>query len=131
MRDGSSRPPRKQTSGKRTTSRQQEQQPGPEAQPPPAAVDMSLNQWLVDVVNAPKRIEVFDRWWEFKQPTGGRAEQWDRLCGTDIEAALAVMLVDPEQVGPFLAAATEWVPPAAAEEFWSRFSKALFGLGEP
>lgn len=129
-----------------------------------AGGELSLNQWLHDVANTPRRIEVFDRWWEFKQPTGGRAETWDRLVRTDgWRPALASMMVDetasPERTetvrlpGPdgkpieqpvrfealpgtaradeFLELMYQLVLPELAGEFWSRFERTLFGLGEP
>lgn len=138
----------------------------PPAPASPADAGLSLNQWLHDVANKPLRIEVFDRWWEFKQPTGGRAERWDELFrtpGKGPRAALASMLVDqaasPERTvqvmvpGPdgqpvqtdvllealpgsagadeFLAELHKQVLPELTGEFWARFERALFLLGEP
>ncbi|TKJ25218.1 hypothetical protein [Blastococcus sp. CCUG 61487] len=130
----------------------------------PGGDGLSLNQWLHDVANTPRRLEVFDRWWEFKQPTGGRAETWDRLVREQgWRAALASMMADEEaapertvtvtvpgeegkpvdkpvvmeslpgsaRADEFLEALYELVLPELAAEFWKRFERALFGLGEP
>ena len=120
--------------------------PAEQSAPAPAAAEAPvvepLNRWLHGLVDTPRRIEVFDRWWEFKQPTGGRADAWDVLVASPggVEAALASMLFDAtpldEKAAPgtarareFLALAHHWVPPAAFAEFWVRFETAVFDPG--
>jgi len=119
-----------------------EQQPAPAPAATEAPVVEPLNRWLHGLVDTPRRIEAFDRWWEFKQPTGGRADAWDVLVASPggVEAALASMMFDAtpfdEQSAPgtarareFLQLAHHWVPPAAFAEFWTRFETAVFDPG--
>lgn len=127
------------------------------AGPPPARVDdgLSVNQWLHELQATPMRIEVFDRWWELKLPTGARAAAWDELIETKgIRDALASLMFDQSasptravtgldgqamvlesipgsaQADEFLRLANEWVIPEAAKEFWERIERAIFGPGE-
>lgn len=134
--------PRKRTAkaAARPAAQPAEQPAAPEPAAP-MAVEEPINRWLHGL-NRPLRIEVFDRWWEFQQPTGGRAEAWDTLVKSPggVAAALASMAFDRAPHGPggipgsalaqqFMELAFQHVPPAAAAEFWRRMERAIFDLG--
>lgn len=126
---------------------------------PSASDSRPLDQWLSELSTTPHTVTVFGREWQFKQPTGGRAQRYydlSRTPGQGIAAALASVaydetpapdleIPDPDVEGAtkkvpqapgsalaeeFLMVAEENVPSSAVVEFWRRFQAELFDVGE-
>ena len=135
---GGPAPARKAAPAKRAPVRK-----APAKAPAAPVADLSLNQWLHDVATKPRRIEVFDRWWEFKAPTTAAAKRYDDLLASKgIEAALASVMYDEtpldetaepgsKQAAEFIELVNQWIGIETATEFWRRLATAVFGLGEP
>lgn len=104
----------------------------PESKPAEPGKAQSLDQWLAEITSSPHVVTVFGRGWEFKQPTGGRAQRYYQLMRTvgqgpraavssvmfDETPAPDVTVPDPES-GVEGATKTVTSPPgsAAADEF--------------